>query len=582
MDLSPEQRQVAEFGKGILLVLAGPGSGKTRALCGRFAYLLGQGNPWQDLLCLTFTRTAAKEMVDRLATETGISQSALSSRIMTYHAFGMRVLHSSGLLPADNQRAVVPGAKQKALICRVLGPGIDYADAKAFIVLAKRRFRTPVETLADAPDYRTKVLANIYADYQAALHRAKQIDYDDQIFEAWRWLDSNPDALARVRARTHHVMVDEFQDTTPAQQALSELLGKTAESFVAVGDPNQSIFGFAGAAPSVIQNFKQEFPNSKVLYLAGNHRSTKQIIHQFAVVAPDEGARVLNSKMLEAAQNAPSGPSVESSTFPTPDAEVEGILDEISRQKLDYTDCALLFRTNRQIRVAEDECAKRGIPYQTVAASFYARPEIKLTLAFLQMIGNPDAYIETDGHGREWAEAIIFRSGLSRLQPLIRTLRHQGAGLSVSEQLELICLQTRLPEWLKRNEEIDDGDNHRAENVLELIGVAQGFQDQSDFLKFCRERTINPPNAEGLTLSTIHRAKGREWDAVFVCGVTDGLLPHKDGDIAEERRLLYVALSRAKRYLHISCSGHPSEFWTLLVNAKSQEINIYEEGAIKC
>ena len=546
-------------------------------------------------------------MIDRLFVLTGISRTALACRIMTYHAFGMRILRGSGYLghlPARG--AIVSSRKQKALICRILRPGIDYADAKAFIVLAKRRFQTSAEALATAPDYRTKVLANIYADYQCALRKAKQIDYDDQIFEAWHWLTSNPVALEHLRTSTRHIMVDEFQDTTPAQQALSGLVAETAASFVVVGDPNQSIFAFAGADPSLIRDFGRRFNHFDVAYLSENYRSTKQIITLFVNIAEDGDGSSITHRLLLAAEAAPDGPPVRIRAFDEPTEEVRYVLDEIEHCKT--TDIALLFRTNRQIRVAEDECTKRGIPCRTVGTSFYARPEIRLILAFLEMIENPNACLESKDGTKEWAGSVTGRSGLPTMRgitseavaslmaafpedpfgsipqlpccdnrplshphTLIRVLQHQSVGLEVSEQIELIYLQARLVGWLERNEEIDDGDNRRSENALELVEAARGFATRLEFLEFCRKRIAAPSVTEGLTLSTIHRAKGREWDTVFVCGVTEGLLPHKDGDPAEERRLLYVALSRAKRQLYVTCSGQPSEFWTLLEMQKAEE-----------
>lgn len=629
--MTHEQQGIIGHDSGALLVVAAPGSGKTAVLCERFGELMRKGVNPQKIFCLTFTRTAAQEMVGRVARLGRIDYSLLWPQICTYHALGLRILQRESRegnlsFTLDEKRPVAREGKQKRMIENALRPGIDYATARRYIALNKRRFIGPQQALIAAKDHREKTLANIYAEYERQLHQEGMLDYDSMISETCQLFGARPDILAKYQDRCEHIQVDEFQDTSPAQQAFSVLLGAKVKSFVAVGDPNQSIYGFAGANPRGMETFGQAFPGHKVAYLSHNWRSTKSIVDLYSK-AINQTSGVLGGPGRPHTTGRGDGKVPVVAAFKSPGEEAAWILEQVavrsSKKSGRYGDFAILARTNRQLREMEDRCVRAGIPYKSPGCGFYGRTEVRLPIAFLRMLDNPNATETvrcecrrgdcgqcTDGLRDVWIAQRIARSGLDcaryivpkvivsieqsvarnsskmfdemaaftdprknveravkNLHYLISGLKEECASLPLSKQVELIYERTGYLDWLKHNEELDEGDNSRTENALELVNAAKAFESREAFLEFIASTDDAPRRQDGatrrldaVTLSTVHQAKGKEWNVVFVAGLTDGLFPHKDGDPAEENRLLYVALSRAKDELYLTEYGKPAPF----------------------
>lgn len=625
---NPAQKEVIEHESGAMLALAGPGTGKTAVLVQRFVELARRGDDPAKIFCLTFTQSAAREMIYRISRQLNIDMESLADQVCTYHRLGRRILLKERPIKLRQEHFVVRKGRAKRLIEQSLQPGLDYKEVRSYIVLQKRSFVTPEQALADGKDYRDRILAEIYAQYQVALRNDEVIDFEDMIFETYRLFQDKPELAKRYASRISHLMIDEFQDTNKAQQALSMVLGQEAKSFLAVGDYYQSIYGFAGADCSVIQRFKEFFPVHETKFLAQNYRSTKRIVDCTREAAPHvEGAPAdLLQKLHTQNQN---GAPVEFAVLETPEKEADfvfEVLEDAVQRKRPLSNYALLFRTNRQMRIAEEQCVMRGWQYRSPGCGYWGRMEVRLVVAFLWMLENPNFHervrcycrrdagecLECKGSGwrEQWIGYRITRSGLDCVRYLTRDivrdiiakykkepwlgfkeladqspdredaarrsaksfylfiehLRELCVGEPLSEQIRIALEQTRIVGWLNRNEELDEGDNERTSNVNELLVATGRFAGRDKFLGFVQSLETVPrrhqSNVRGnvLTLSTIHRAKGQEWPTVFVCGVTEGLLPHKDGEPEEEQRLLYVALSRAKSNLFVLSSGKPSDF----------------------
>ncbi len=632
---NPSQAEIVGHRDGALLVLAGPGTGKTFTLCKYYESLVREGVDAQKIICLTFTRSAADQMKTRVARELKLDRRELGRQFGTYHSLGLRILlkeKDRGNLPfeLDEERPVVREGRAKRLVENCLRPGIFYKDARAYIALQKRRFVTPEESLASASSYRDKAMAEIYTEYERRLREDRSVDYESMIFEAYKLLSGKPEILDYYQSKLEYLIVDEFQDTSPGQQKLSALLGSKGKAFVAVGDYFQGIFSFAGGDCSVIRNFGEFFPGHSTRFLAQNYRSTKRIIECFTQAAPaSSGASAELLRKLNTEN--PMGEPPVFKALDSPEKEAQYVFERIAelrsaKNRRRLGDFALLFRTNRQMRFAEDNCIARNWPYRSPGCGFYGRTEVRLALAFLKMLEDPNAFESSrcrcrngcdqckDGYRRNWVAQRIARSGLECVRYLVptlmskvvesspmapyealptykdtrpsveRTLRNfyylfedlkQACdGKSVSDQLLTIYEKVDLSGWLRNNEEIDEGDNSRVENILELARAADRFSGRAEFLhhvgqmdRVPRRHDPRGPRGDALTLSTIHSAKGLEWPVVFVCGVTEGVLPHKDGELEEEQRILYVALSRAKSELYVTSAGKPSDFLARNLNS---------------
>jgi DNA helicase-2/ATP-dependent DNA helicase PcrA len=602
--LNPAQRDAVTHGDGPLLVLAGAGSGKTRVITHRIAWLVSERrvSPWQ-IVAVTFTNKAAGEMRGRVNALLG--GQAEGMWVGTFHALCLRMLRRdggrAGLAPGFN---VYDTDDQMAVIRRVLkGIGAEDAVAGARAVLsrisrAKNAMVTPsaLEKKAFSPDAR--VIAEAYARYEDALGRANAVDFDDLLLRALDLLDPerNPDLREKYAARCLHLLVDEYQDTNRPQYLLVRGLSSKHENLFVVGDEDQSIYRFRGAEIRNILDFERDHPGARTVKLEQNYRSTGAILEVASAVIANNIAR--KGKRLWTSNE--TGEPAELFRAPDDRAEATWVARRLREQqgRVAFEDCAVLYRTNAQSRQMEEAFRRDRIPYQVVGSvQFYERKEIKDILAYLKLLANPSddvafrRIVNTPVRGigdgtlrvvedlaralssplfmaaRRAVDQSVLPSRSSRMLAAFLQLMDELTTISEDEPaalvIEAILDKTRFESHLEKSHPGESTD--RIENVRALVSAAveyeresddpslQGFLDRSALVSDADEVGSRP----GVTLMTIHCAKGLEFPVVFLAGLEENLFPHarsvgSSDDLEEERRLCYVAMTRARRRLYLS------------------------------
>jgi DNA helicase-2/ATP-dependent DNA helicase PcrA len=612
-DLNDAQLAAVTHGEGPLLVIAGAGSGKTRVLTRRIAYLLAECSvPAAAILAFTFTNKAAREMRERVLALVGPA-AATDLWVGTFHATSAR------LLRREARRAGLPAAfsifdrdDQLALLKRVVP---DDADLKPGLVLArisgaKNAFVDPEGYLRTALGDLERRIAHVYAAYEEGLVRAGAVDFDDLIVRTARLLEDDEEVRARYAGRFRHVLVDEYQDTNHAQFRLVTGFASVHGNVTAVGDDDQSIYGWRGADLSNVLDFEKHFPRASVLRLEQNYRSTGNILAAASTVIAHNKTR--KGKTLWTTRDA--GPPIR--LVLSGDEQVEGErlareVRKVAERGGRLADVAVLFRTNAQSRALEIAFRRMGVPYELVGGvSFYERKEVKDLLAYLRAALNPRDSVSflrilnvpRRGLGdkvRERLEEQLARgaSGKEALEAMIDGGALAGAALPRARAfLDLLDeLSTRaaepadrlIEETLARTGYLEYLDNafpqdapDRRENVGELVVAARQFAERGDsgpadeapgagqgsLQAFLTEAALVADvdrwveSADRAVLLTMHNAKGLEFPTVIVAGMEEGLLPHgsaldDDGELEEERRLFYVALTRAKEQVILSAAS---------------------------
>lgn len=602
--LNDKQREAVEYMDGPLLILAGAGSGKTRVLTYKIAYLLEQGivKPWQ-ILAITFTNKAAKEMKERV--EALVGQVASDMWLGTFHSVCVRILKREIELlgysrdfnifdEIDKEKVIKEIMKKNNIDEKVYPVGL----LKSEISKAKEVMKDEVQYQKDAMgDYRKEEIAKIYNMYQATLRKNNSIDFDDIIMLTVKLFLENPDRLMYYQEKFNYILVDEYQDTNKTQFLLISLLSSGTGNICVVGDESQSIYGFRGADISNILNFESEFPNAKIIKLEENYRSTKNILNAANEVIKNNKSKI--DKELWTQND--EGEKLDYKTLNNEYEEVEFVVDKIDevcrKQNQKYSDFAVLFRTNAQARVLEEVFMKAGTPYKLIGGiKFYARKEIKDIISYLKLIQNTNDNIALKriinepkrGIGdtaldkldmlasesgisifeliqnsnnlvgiRSAGNIILFRDMMNDLIKLKDTMK-------VSELIKKVLKDSGYEDML--NSEGTKETEIRFDNLMEFIGVAMEFENENaentlgDFLEsiaLVSDVDNLDESAEAVTLMTMHSAKGLEFENVFLVGMEEGLFPSKrsieeDFDTEEERRLCYVAITRAKQHLYIT------------------------------
>lgn len=643
--LNPQQRKAVTHEGGPLLVVAGAGSGKTRVLTARIAYLIASGNARpSEILAITFTNKAAKEMRERL--EQNLGGLSRSMWISTFHSACVRILRKEhAALGIRSSFTIYDQTDAQRLMNMVCREG--NFDHRAFppktlsrqVSDLKNEMVTPAGAATRAQDRATTVLAEAYAAYQKRLQEANAMDFDDLIMQAVLLFENHPDLAEHYRRRFRHILVDEYQDTNTAQYQLVKALagpspapGEQAEpgavpqaDLMVVGDADQSIYAFRGATIRNIEDFEKDFPNATSILLEQNYRSTQSILSAAnAVIAHNQGRR---PKKLWTDQG--QGEKLVGYVADSEADEASFVVEEIDRLRetagYRYGDIAIFYRTNAQSRAVEDMFVRSGIPYRVIGGTrFYERREIKDAMAYLHAIANPDdtvslrrvlnmpkrglgqkaeehvalqasrygisfgAALEDVAHpsesGREEIVGLTARarnSMISFVDIMEKARELAGTGAAPAEVLDEIMDSSGYLAMLR--ESTDPQDESRLENLAELHSVASEFRtlnpegtlaDWLDQVSLVADSDQLPDeeNGEGeVTLMTVHTAKGLEFPVVFVTGLEDGTFPHMRSladpkELAEERRLAYVALTRARQRLYLtraatrSAWGAPQEF----------------------
>jgi superfamily I DNA/RNA helicase len=589
MDLNDEQRAAVEFTGPHLLVVAAPGAGKTGILVHRVVKLIERGVRPDQLVLMTFTRKAAQEMRDRLEKLIGPDASRISAG--TFHSFAFRLLKEQ-LNGAWKEFAVVEVPRRPiGKIVRELKLKLDPQDCASNIMLAQQRLLTPdVYREIVNGDLRRADIAKVYDAYQRWKWEQHKLDYGDFVPLALQLLEK-PETLVLTRARCKHLLIDEFQDIGYDQFELMKRLVGANGHVTAVGDFDQSVYGFRGADPRFLDGFRQLYPRHHMITVTRNYRSTPEILRPALALIRHNTNRIDKPLMT---RNQPGAP-VEVTFCPDTDNEAKQVVQQIARDASGkWGDCAILYRCNAQSLAIESALFEAEIPYSTVGKPFFELSEVKLLLAYLRLARNPldDAAVKAVLNipprylGPEFQNALqtAATEGETRLyqaldvMPYPRHFQRQKA----REFKQLIeglrsMVRTRGPAQLMREirgpggfdawltaEADDQPDNERARNVDELCRVAERWNDTGQFLQHVMAVT-KAAKGRGVrvNLLTMHRAKGLEWPHVCVIGACDGVVPHEKatwapGGEEEERRLFYVGMTRAMNTLTISV---PARMW---------------------
>ena len=594
-DLNKAQIDAVKHLNGPALVVAGPGSGKTRVLTHRVAYLIKEQKiPELAILCVTFTNKAANEIKNRvnklLAGETELPWSG------TFHSICARILrkdgYNTGIPPSyviydtDDQESVI-----KSIIKDF---GIDSKKFHPRAILstissAKSELIDPQNYASFAQGYYQKTVANIYPEYQNRLKVVNALDFDDLLFETVKLFQASPEILAKYQDMFKYILVDEYQDTNKAQYVLTKLLSDVVENLFVVGDMSQAIYGFRGADFRNILNFQNDYPDAKIYNLEQNYRSTQNILDAAKNIIKNNSTYIPLDLWTE--NGTGEKLLVFSGNFDTEEASfvINEILNLVSAG-VDFRKIAVLYRTNAQSRNIEEFLIRSSIPYKIYGGQrFYARREIKDVVAFLRVIHNPKDSVSWEriinvpprGIGQKSAERlkkggwdlaeIEAKSGF----PVRDWILAKGT-LSTLELMEKVLADVGYVEYL--NDGSEDGFD-RIENIQELKSVASQFVNLEDFLENVAliESSSKPnrDNFNAVTLMTVHASKGLEFPYVFVIGMEEGLFPHSQSmgelmDLEEERRLCYVAVTRAMEKVYLTNAKSRLYFGNIQSNLPSR------------
>jgi DNA helicase-2/ATP-dependent DNA helicase PcrA len=611
--LNPPQRRAVEHDAGPLLVLAGAGSGKTRVLTARIAHLIqARGVRADRIFAVTFTNKAAGEMRERVAALLGADPRGLW--IGTFHSLSARLLRREAPLLGfgpnftiydedDSQALLKRMLEQRELSPKAYPPRALHA----LISGAKNRLIEPDDFAHTADTPLARVAADCYRELGGALQRANAMDFDDLLLFPLRLFREHPERLAWWQHRFDHVLVDEFQDTNAAQYRLVRALAEQHRNLCVVGDDDQAIYGWRGADVRHMLAFEQDFPGTTLVKLEQNYRSTQVILDAANGVIAENKGRI--GKTLFTAVRGGEPILLLTAADERDEAEwlAAEFADQVERNALEYEGMAVLYRTNAQSRAVEEAFRMRGVPYRLVGAvSFYERREVKDLLAYLRLVANPAddqafarvANVPRRGIGdtslsvlaeaaRRWGQPLLdtarVAERLEKVRPGLRDMIRQFASLvdrlreavgaaDPATALEMIIAATGYEAWLA--EEGVEG-VERLENVRELVAGAAAWAEVAETVadaeeggslieRYLTQSALLTPTdefggagASGVTLLTVHMAKGLEWPVVALAGLEDGLFPlartaGEPGGLEEERRLCYVGLTRARERLYLS------------------------------
>ena len=615
--LNEKQKEAVTTIEGPVLVVAGPGSGKTRVLTHRVAYLIEQGVAPQNILAVTFTNKAANEMKERIQKLLAASRFAKPATpahlptLGTFHSVCARILRAdTDKLGYKKDFVIFDDKDSLAMIKKVMNElEISQEQFKPetiqnIISQSKSELideRLYSETAQEG--YFQATVAKIYQAYQTRLKNANAMDFDDLLMQTVKLFRLDPTILEKYQNKFKYLLVDEYQDTNHAQYIFVGLLAAKNRHICAVGDFDQSIYGFRGADFRNILNFEKDYPEARLVFLEENYRSTQNILETAHSIIIKNANRKENKLWT---QNKAGHAIV---LYSAKDEQDEGnfVIKQISRlrkqQGFDFKDFTILYRTNAQSRAIEESFLRYGFPYKVVGSlKFYERKEIKDLLAYLRFIQNPLDLISLEriinlpprGLGKFSAEEFSKIEGvalsqitpkklkaLENFQNLISDLRETSKILPLSQILKQIIAKIAFRDYLRDGSEEGEG---RWENINELFSVTKKYDalaPTEGLAAFLEEATLMSNHDEVETkkdvanLMTVHCAKGLEFPVVFIIGCEEGLFPHARSlldawQMEEERRLCYVGVTRAKQYLYMSWANQRNLYGSIQVNPPSR------------
>lgn len=611
--LNDRQKEAVLYGDGPLLILAGAGSGKTSVLTARVAYLIKErGVDPRSIVAITFTNKAAKEMKDRIIKEVG--SIGYSIQISTFHSFGLRIIKENhNLLGYDRNFTILDSDDSLTVIKKILKDmNIDSKRCnpkfiKNRISSCKNEMITPDKYRAFVNDEVSDIIYKVYKKYQETLLRNNSLDFDDLLVKPIELFTKHPDVLASYQEMFKYVFIDEYQDTNEVQYIFSKMLSAKYKNICVVGDDAQSIYSFRGANFKNILNFEKDYKDAKVILLEQNYRSTKTILNAANSVIKnnvqkkdknlwtenEEGEKIKYVRALDEKDEA---------SFVTKEVK------KLRNEGVSLDDIAVLYRTNAQSRTIEEGFLNSNIPYKIVGAyAFYSRKEIKDLLAYLKLIYNPKDDVSLtrvinypkrkigpktidnlsmDAILNDTSMFDVIKSGKElAFKNMILEMKEKSEELSLTETIDMVLLKSGIKSDLESEHTLEA--DIRLENLEEFKSITKTFEEESgiasleDFLNEVSlvsdvndEKNDNTPK---VTLMTIHSVKGLEFSYVFVIGMEENIFPHvnslEEGSLEEERRLCYVAITRAKKKLYLVNALRRMLFGRSSVNMPSRFIN---------
>ncbi len=628
--LNEQQKQAVETLRGPLLILAGAGSGKTRTITHRIANLISQGVPAWQILAVTFTNKAAKELKERIARilqlTTGDDPTNSGGRLPlsgTFHSICVRILRRDIEAIGRNKTFVIYDTDdQEKLMLSVLKDmkiapeELKPKTAIGHVSAWKSEAVTVDQARKAAATYTFQQMAEIYGNYQKKLREANALDFDDLLLETVRLFTECPQILERYQNTWRFLHVDEYQDTNHVQYQFISLLSKRDRNLCVIGDPDQSIYAFRGADIRNILEFRNEYPDAISIKLERNYRSTQQVLDAAdGVIAANpnrpekkmwtdrkDGAKVKLEEVMDERREA--------------EEAIRGVLER-KKSGTALKDQVILYRTNAQSRQFEEACLRAGIPYRILGGmKFYARREVKDVLAYLYAILNPNDTLSllriinvpsrkigdtTLGHLQNFCNLRSIslwdamkhiemvdelndgvKKRISAFVDLLQTLKTLAETAVVSSVAERVITSTGLEKWVR--DQTDEGET-RWENILELLSVTKKYDSlppQESLMSFLEEVALvsevdklNDQATDALTLMTLHLCKGLEFSSVTIVGCEEGILPHSASQLdrsqlEEERRLLYVGMTRAKDFLSLMHASSRMLWGSTQSNARSR------------
>lgn len=625
--LNPEQQKAVKTVDGPLLLMAGAGSGKTRVLTHRIAYLMVEKgvNPY-NILAITFTNKAAREMRERIQKMMG--GAADDIWISTFHSMCVRILRRDiDRLGYNRNFTILDSTDQQSVIKSILkDKNMDPKkyDPRAIlgtISSAKNELITPEEYAKTAGDYFSQKVSDVYTEYQRRLRKNNALDFDDLIMTTITLFIRVPEVLEYYQRKFQYIHVDEYQDTNRAQYMLVKLLAQRFQNLCVVGDSDQSIYRWRGADITNILSFEKDYPRASVILLEQNYRSTKKILLAANMVIQNNMNRKPKNLWTENAE----GNKIMYYRADSEQGEAQFVIGKIQEQLRNgrkLSDIAILYRTNAQSRVIEESFLKSNIDYSIVGGiKFYDRKEIKDILAYLRLISNPDDDISLQRiinvpkraigstsidkianfatmHDLSMFQALetIEMIGLSpkaekaaaEFRNLVSNYTHQQEYLSVTELVEEVLDKTGYRDMLKAEKSLES--QSRLENIDEFLTVTKSFEESSEdksLVAFLTDLALvadidrldddGEKKTDFVTLMTLHSAKGLEFPVVFLIGMEEGVFPHsrslmEEDEMEEERRLAYVGITRAEEELFITNAQMRTLFGRTNMNPESRFI----------
>ena len=590
-ELNEKQKEAVLYNDGPLLIIAGAGAGKTKTLTTKIAYLIEEKkvSPY-SILAITFTNKAAKEMKDRLFLTLGSEVKKLT--VSTFHSFGLKLLRENYERLGYDRNFVIMDSDDSLTVVKKIIKDMGY-DPKIYnpkairnkISSCKNERISPEEYDKFAVSDYERVIQEVYKKYEDKLYKNNSVDFDDLLLLPIRLFKKYPEVLERYQDLYKYILIDEYQDTNEAQYILTKLLSEKYRNITCVGDDSQSIYSFRGANYKNILHFEKDYRDAKVILLEQNYRSTSTILDAANSVIKNNKQK--KDKNLWTARGV--GEKIQYYRAYNEKDETGFVvhkINELINKGIDYKDIAVLYRTNAQSRVLEEEMLKENLPYRIIGSiNFYSRKEIKDLLAYLRLIHNSRdnvsllRVINTPKRGiglktienltekADQEETSIYEAISSgkelEFKNLIERLKEVSQNITLTELIDKVLDASGLKQELESEGTLEA--EVRLENLEEFKSITKNFEEQEGLVsleEFLLETSLvsdveeyrNDPNR--ISLMTVHSVKGLEFKEVFVVGLEEGIFPHmnslmESSDVEEERRLMYVAITRAKDHLYL-------------------------------